>query len=174
MENGDEVTGSVREEDSEAGGEAWEELTAPPEGLDPEREILVLRPYRGYTPEQVFIRPLLTEDDYYLHLREIWSALPVDLINAILRALSRQPALMLGLSVLTGHHRMLLHTLHPRGLPRESLAVIEKEDAEHKLWASGAGLPGKDGGVGVLETTSEALLTALLSVGDRMSEGGGR
>ena len=148
------------------GGGDWEEFGAPPESLDVDREILVLRPYRGYTPEQVFTPPLLTEDDYYLRLPELWSTLGVDLTNAILRTLSRRPALILGLSMLTAHHRMLLHNLHARGLPRESLAVVEQEDGERKLWESGVGLPGKDEGVEVIETTADALCAELLAMGE--------
>lgn len=147
------------------GGGAWEKVPAPPERLDVSQEILILRPYRGYTPEQTFRRPLLTEDDYYLRLRELWSALPLDLTNTILRALSRRPALILGLSMLTAHHRMLLHNLHARGLPRESLAVVDPEDGERELWESGAGLPGKDDGVEVLETTIDALAAEFTGMG---------
>jgi hypothetical protein len=154
------------------GGGDWEELDAPPSIFDVDHEILLLRPYRGYTPEQVFTRPLLTEDDYYLSLRELWSPsmLPLDLTNAILRTLSRRPALILGLSMLTGHHRILLHNLYARGLPRESLVVVEQEDRERKLWESGAGLPGKDACVEVVETTTDALCAAL----EAMGEEGGR
>lgn len=150
------------------GGGDWEELDAPPESFDVDREILVLRPYRGYTPDQVFTRPLLTEDDYYLRLRELWnpSMLPLDLTNTILRTLSRRPALILGISMLTGHHRMLLHNLYARGLPRESLAVLEQDDRERTLWESGAGLPGRDEGVEVVETTTDALCAALLAMGE--------
>jgi hypothetical protein len=149
----------------EGGADEWEELDTPPIDFDVDREFLILRPYRGYTPEQVFTRPLLTEDDYYLQIRELWSTsvLPVDLANAILRTLCRRPALLLGLSMLTAHHRMLLHSLHARGIPRESLAVLDQADADHerKLWESGAGLPGKNEGVEVVEMNVEVLCAAL-------------
>lgn len=148
----------------EAGADDWEELDAPPVDVNIDEEILILRPYRGYTPEQVFTRPLLTEDDYYLRLRELWSLLPVDLVNAILRTIGRRPALLLGLSMLTAHHRMLLHNLHTRGVPRESLAVVDQVDRESKLWESGAGLPGKNEGVEVVETNVEALCVALETI----------
>ncbi|APR88373.1 hypothetical protein A7982_13722 [Minicystis rosea] len=141
-------------------GEDWEELAAPPTSLDLDEDILVLRPCRGYTPEQVFTRPLLTEDDYQLGLRDLWSALPLDLGNAILSTMSYRPALLLGLSMLTLHHRMLLANLYARGLPRGSLGLIEPEDKERKLWESGAGLPGKSG-IEVIETGVEALAAAL-------------
>ncbi len=150
----------------EGGAEDWEEMDAPPVELDIDQEILILRPYRGYTPEQVFTRPLLTDDDYYLRLRDLWntSVLPVDLANAILRTLGRRPALMLGLSMHTANHRMLLHNLYPHGIPRESFGVVDATDREGKLWQSGAGLPGKNEGVEVFETNGESLCTALETI----------
>jgi hypothetical protein len=160
IQPGDEGTLVMKRE---AGG-AWEELDAPPATLDLDRDVLILRPYRGYTPEQVFTRPLLTEDDYQLGLRELWSALPIDLTNAVLGALSYRPALLLGLSMFTAHHRMLLHSLYGRGLPRGSLGVVEPEDAERKLWESGAALPGK-GGIEAIEIPSAALGPALDAMG---------
>src|SRR5262249_32098387 len=74
IQSGDEAPLVLKRE---AGGD-WEELNAPPKTLDVDREILVLRPFRGYTADHVYTRPLLTEDDYYLRLRELWStsALP--------------------------------------------------------------------------------------------------
>ncbi|WP_437293118.1 CHAT domain-containing protein [Sorangium sp. So ce426] len=145
----------------EAGGTDWEELDAPPETIDPEQEIVLFRPYGGYTPEHVFARPLLTEDDYQLSLRDLDGALPRDLANAILSTLSYRPALLLGMSVVTGHHRLLLHRLYPRGVPRGSLAVIDPEDAERELWKKGSGLPGKNEGLDdVIEASMEDLAEA--------------
>jgi hypothetical protein len=141
----------------------WEELEAPPASIDLEQEIVLLRLYRGYTPEQVFTRPLLTEDDYLFGLRELEGSLPRDLANAILGTLSYRPALFVGLSMLTWHHRMLLHRLYPRGIPRGSLSLIEPADAERELWEKGLGLPGKGevGGVEVVEADTEALVSGL-------------
>lgn len=149
----------------------WQELDAPPAGLEPEHEALLLRPYRGYTPDQAFTRPLLTEDDYYqLGLHMLWANLPVDLTNAALSLLSYRPALIVGISLFTAHHRRLLHTLYERGLPRGSLVVLEPEDTERKLWEAGTGLPGKGSGVEVIEMPSESLCAAL----GAMPQGGGQ
>jgi len=155
-----------------AGGEEWEELDEPPVDVDLEQEFILLRPCRGYTSEQVFTRPLLTEDDYALRLRDLWSTnvLPVDLANAILRALGRRPALMVGLSLLAADHRLLLHNLYMRGIPRDTLSIVDVHMQESKLWSSGAGLPGPDLGFEVVETTADALLSALES----MTAGGGQ
>ena len=145
----------------EAGDDCWEELDAPPTGIDADQEIVLFRPYGGYTPEHVFARPLLTEDDYIHGLSDLERSLPRDLANAILSSLSYRPALLLGLSMHTVHHRMLLHRLFPRGIPRGSLAVIDPEDVERVLWERGAGLPGKGEGVEVIETSMEDLGTEL-------------
>jgi hypothetical protein len=146
----------------EAGEEEWNELDEPPSDVDLDEEFLILRPYRGYTPEMVFTRPLLTEDDYYLRLRELWNpkVIPVDLAHAMRSSLGYKPALILGLSVLTAHHRMLLQNLYSRGLPRDSLAVVEKENKEAAMWESGAGLPGRDEGIEVLEMSAADLRAA--------------
>jgi hypothetical protein len=151
----------------EAGGD-WEALEAPPGSVDFEREIVLLRLYRGYTPEQIFTRPLLTEDDYLLGFREMESVLPRDLADEILSTLNSRPALITGLSLTTWHHRMLLHRLFGRRpVPRGSLAVIEPDDAERELWEKGVSLPGR-AGVGVVAAGSEdvaAWLGALVEVG---------
>jgi hypothetical protein len=61
----------------------------------------------------------------------------------------------------TVHHRILLHRLYPRGMPRGSLAVIDPADGERALWEKGSGLPGKGEGVEVVESTVEDLGAAL-------------
>src|SRR5262249_14204250 len=53
-------------------GGSFEALDRAPESIDVDREILVLRLYSGYTLEQDFMRPLLTEDDYHVRLRALW------------------------------------------------------------------------------------------------------
>lgn len=149
-----------------AGSTEWEERDDPPADVDLENEFVVLRPCRGYTTEQVFTRPLLTDDDYALRLRDLWSTsvLPVDLANAILRMLGRRPGLLVGLSLLASDHRLLLHHVYARGVPRDTLAIVDLSQQETKLWSSGAGLPGRDEGVEVVETTPDALLSALDAV----------
>jgi hypothetical protein len=146
----------------EAGGEEeWEELEDPPDGFEPDEDILFLRLYGGYTPQIVLTHPLLTEDDYVLRTNALQGALPADLANAILAVLEHRPALILGVSLYTNHHRMLLHRLYPRGVPRESLAVIDPENTERELWEKGAGLPGKAEGVHVIASTGDDLAAAL-------------
>ncbi len=151
-----------------AGEEDWNEVDDARSEVDLDEEFLILRPYRGYTPEMVFARPLLTEDDYYLRLRELWNpkVIPVDLAHAMRSTLGYRPALILGLSVLTAHHRLLLQNLYSRGLPRDSLAVVEREDQEGAMWESGAGLPGRDEGIEVLEISAADVCAAL----ERMAE----
>ncbi len=151
----------------EGGQEDWEELDKLPDNINLDQDVVILRPYGGYTPEQVFARPLLTEDDYALGMSALEDALPRDLVNAVLTRLSYRPALIMGLAIHTGHHRMLLQRIFPRGIPRGSLAVIDPEDAERTLWEKGMGLPGKDEGVAVIESSAEDLGTALEGASDK-------
>jgi len=141
----------------EAGGTRWERLTGTLPAIDPDEDIVVLRLYRGYRPDDAYSSPLLTEDDYLTGLRELERALPSESADDILDALATQPALLLGLSLHTWHHRMLLHRLFgKRPLPRRSLAVLDPEDAERELWEKGTSLPAKEG-VAVLEASAEEL-----------------
>jgi len=135
----------------------WEELDAPPTDIDIDEDIILFRPYGGYTPEQVFVRPLLTEDDYILGLARLERALPQDIADMVLSSMTYRPALFMGLSLHTVHHRMLLHRLFPRGIPRSSIALVDPEDGERALWEKGAGLPGKGEGVEVIEVSLEEL-----------------
>jgi hypothetical protein len=147
----------------EAGGKRWERLARPPSLLDLERELVVLRLYRGYLPPNLHDRPLLTEDDFLLGVHALEQMLPPDLADAIQSALLRNPALLLGLSMLSWDHRMLLYRLfgqHP--LPSGSLAVVEPGAQEEcRLWEEGRGLPGKAPLRNVFEASAE-VLTALL------------
>jgi hypothetical protein len=143
----------------------WEELEAPPAAIDPAKDIILLRLYRGYTPEFIFTRPLLSEDDYLLGLRELEDTMPPDLANVILSTLSYRPALIMGLSIHAWPHRMLLHRVYPRGVPRGSLAVLDPADAEEPHWEKGAGLPGKGEGVAVFASSAEDLAAALETEG---------
>src|SRR5262249_12627724 len=117
----------------EAGGE-WETLDEPPSALDPSKDIILLRLYRGYTPELVFTRPLLAEDDYLHGMRELRDTLPPDLATVTLSTLSYRPALIVSLPTPAWHHRMLLHRLYPRGIPRGSLALIDPAHADQPLY----------------------------------------
>jgi hypothetical protein len=141
----------------EAGGARWERLAGASPSIDPDEDIVVLRLYRGFRPDEAFSPPLLTEDDYLLGFRELEQALPPEAADDILDALATEPALLMGLSLLTWDHRMLLYRLFgKRPLPRKSLAVVEPDDSERALWEKGASLPGKEG-VAVVEASAEEL-----------------
>jgi hypothetical protein len=152
-----------------AGGSGWERLLEPLPSIDPDADIVVLRLYRGYRPDEAFSSPLLTEDDYLLGFRELQRALPPQSADDLLDALAAQPALITGLSLLNWHHRMLLTGLFGRrALPRRSLAVVDPEDAERDLWEKGTSLPGKEG-VTVVDATAGELTLWLqaAATGDR-------
>ncbi|WP_437672106.1 CHAT domain-containing protein [Sorangium sp. So ce131] len=141
----------------EAGGARWERLSGPSPAIDPEEDLVVLRLYRGFRPDDAFSPPLLTEDDYLLGFRELEKALPPESADDILDTLATEPALLMGLSLHLWDHRMLLYRLFgKRPLPRRSLAVVEPEDGERELWEKGTSLPGKEG-VAVIEASAEEI-----------------
>lgn len=140
----------------EAGGD-WEESADGITSFEPEKDIVLLRLFRGYTPENIFVRPLLTEDDYLHGLGDLESLLSRDLANAIISTLNHRPVLFLGVSLHAWHHRMLLHRIFPRGIPRESLAIVDAPGPERTMWQTGAGLPGKSEGIDVVDVPIEAL-----------------
>ncbi len=145
----------------EAGASRWERLRRAPASLDTEREAVVLRLCSGYLPEHLFHRPLLTEDDYLLGIRGMEELLPPELADPVQSTLSLRPALLIGLSVLSWNHRMLLYRLFGmRPLARSSVAVLDPQAGEQELWEAGRGLPG-GAGVQALEATDEELLAQL-------------
>lgn len=146
-----------------AGEDGWESLDALPSTLDLTRDVLLLRLYRGYLPRQRFEQPLLTEDDYLLGVRELESMLSHELSDALLAVLRARPVLLLGMSMLTWHHRMMLYRLfEERPLPRGSLALLEPGESERELWVAGASLPGRKG-VQVVETDLNGLVEPVAS-----------
>jgi CHAT domain len=138
-------------------GSEWEESADDLTTFDPEKDIVLLRLFRGYTPENLFAMPLLTEDDYLHGLGDFETFMARDLANAITSTLNHRPALFLGVSMHAWHHRMLLHRTFPRGIPRESLAIVNSAGPERTIWQTGAGLPGKGEGIDVAEVSLEAL-----------------
>jgi hypothetical protein len=144
-------------------GRGWVSLEELPASLDTKRDVIVVRLYRGYLPDRVFGPPLLTEDDYLRNVRELESVLPPQLANMILSALDSQPALLLGMSLLSWDHRHLLQCLFKRPLPRRSTVVLEPGDATGESWRMGRGLPGGLGVQAVHVAASElaALIEAL-------------
>ncbi len=131
----------------EAGASDWENVVTPPRSLNPDRDLIVLRLYCGYLPPRIYQRPLLTEDDYLLGVRELEGMLlgpsgnnmfSPDLVDELVAILSHRPALILGMSLLTWHHRMLLYRLFSGGpLPKGSLVVLEPGEPERPLWERG-------------------------------------
>ncbi len=142
----------------EAGREVWESLDVLPASLDLRKDVLLLRLYRGYMPREHFEQPLLTEDDYLLGVRELESMLSPELSDELLAILRARPVLLLGMSMLTWHHRMMLYRLfEERPLPRGSLALLEPGESERELWVAGTSLPGRKG-VQVVETGLNGLV----------------
>ncbi|WP_224363931.1 CHAT domain-containing protein [Hyalangium versicolor] len=126
--------------------QGWIALAKLPGTFNPDQDALLLRLYRGYLPDRVLATPLLTEDDYLLGLRELESVLPPDLADSVLSLLDSRPALLVGLSLLSWDHRMLLHRLFGRRpLPRRSTVLLEPHDAEGDAWRKGRSLPGHTG-----------------------------
>jgi hypothetical protein len=152
-------------------GQGWVRLKKPPEAFDPERDALVLRFYRGYLPNRLFGAPLLTEDDFLLHVRKLEDALPLELATPIKSVLARQPSLLQGLSLLSWDHRHLLYSLFGRRpLPEGSTVLVEPGDTESDAWRSGQGQPGgvEGGGLRVLQAAFPALAGCL----DSLASGG--
>lgn len=154
------------------GSASWERVPFVSEALDLDEAILVLRLYRGYTPEQILTPPLLTEDDYLFDSRAIADVLsgrsqgePTALSEQITSMLDSRPALVMGLSILAWHHRKLLRDLFgDRGLPRGSVAVVDPDEREREMWLTGMGM----GGPGqVVEATAEDLTRWLGAVCER-------
>ncbi|HEX5746633.1 MAG TPA: CHAT domain-containing protein [Archangium sp.] len=135
-----------------AGAEGWEQIADLPRERDRQRELMVLRLYSGFLPERDSGQPLITEDHYLLGIHELNELRPPELTSFIGGELYNQPVLLLGMSLLSWHHRMLLHRLFGRRpLPFGSVVLLEPEAAkkERRLWESGKGLPGGEGGEGV-------------------------
>jgi hypothetical protein len=122
-------------------GKGWVPLEKLPATLDMMRDLVLVRLYRGYLPDRVLGPPLLTEDDFLRHVRELESVLPLTLADEVLSTLDSQPALLLGMSLLAWDHRHLLQCLFKRALPRRSTVLLEPGDATGDSWREGRGLP---------------------------------
>lgn len=132
----------------EAGAEGWTRLHALPRLFDSRGDLVVLRLYSGYSPMKTFRRPLITEDDYLLGIHELKELRPPELYDFIAGRLHTQPVLLMGMSMMSWHHRMLLYRLFEmRTLPHGSGVLLEPGagELERNLWASGQCLPGRGG-----------------------------
>jgi hypothetical protein len=145
-------------------GQGWVKLKKPPESFDPQREIVLLRLYRGYLPNRALGPPLLTEDDFLQGVRDLEALLPPALAMSIQGALARRPSLLLGLSLLSWDHRHLLHQVfRRRPLPDGSTVLCEPGDSEAEAWQLGRGLPGgvEGGGLRLLQAAFAGLAEQL-------------
>ncbi|WNG54658.1 CHAT domain-containing protein [Archangium gephyra] len=141
----------------EGGARYWEKPDKLPGSFDLTREIVVLRHYCGYLPPHLFMRPLITEDNYLMGINELEAMLPLELADTLMGELNVRPALLMGLSMLTWHHRMLLYRLFgKRPLPSGSLVILEPGEEERELWERGRILPAR-AGVQVLELSAREL-----------------
>ncbi|HEX5744773.1 MAG TPA: CHAT domain-containing protein [Archangium sp.] len=137
-------------------GKGWVPLAEPPASFDTKRDVVLVRLYRGYMPDPVFAPPLLTEDDFLRHVRELESVLPQTLADKILSTLANQPTLLLGMSLLSWDHRHLLQCLFHRALPGRSTVLLEPEDATGNAWYEGRGLP-RGVGIQTVQAASSGL-----------------
>lgn len=130
-----------------AGAAVWKMEPLMPRRFDVDSEIIVFRPYGGYSaePRPIFSPPLLTEDDYVHGLLGTEGLKPPSWLEELLARPRIQPGLFIGLSVLDLHHRMLLQWLYDRRpAPKDSLAILAPHVDPHEaeIWDSGGGLPG--------------------------------
>ncbi|HYO53338.1 CHAT domain-containing protein [Archangium sp.] len=133
------------------------------QAMNPRQSIVLVRPYCGYPPSHPheLEEPFLTEDDYLLGAHRLENWLPPDLATPLLATLRNQPALLMGMSMLTWHHRMLLQRLFDgKKLPERSLVLLEPGEKEQVLWERGEGLPSRQG-VRALELGDADLIAQL-------------
>lgn len=135
--------------------------------LDLNTSYIVLRLFSGYLPGDEPVHPWLTEDDYLRGLRELVEILPNDVAHQVQGQLGNRPALCIGLSLRRWQHRVMLHRVsNGRGLYQGSVAIVDPESGERKLWEEGAGLPGKRG-LSVVEISTGELGSILRDRGSK-------
>ncbi|MCA9648361.1 MAG: CHAT domain-containing protein [Myxococcales bacterium] len=130
---------------------AWEEVIGShaidtlTDSLELSRDYVVIRPYRGYTPENDYERALTTEDHYLFEAQSLAEMLSHEprLYEAIEASLQlKRPWLITGTSLVPWNHRKILHSFFER-LPESSLAIANPAENEESLWENGQGLPGR-------------------------------
>ncbi len=142
-------------------GQTWVTLEEMPDALDPQRDVILLRLYRGYLPDKGFDTPLLTEDDYLSSLGGLEDVLPEDLANELRSTLHERPSLMWGLSLLSWDHRHVLQSLFGRrSLHPRSTVLLEPGNIEADSWRKGRSVPG-DTRVQVVSKATAELAQAL-------------
>lgn len=125
-----------------AGAKEWHEEEDPPEDIDLRRDIVILRIYGGYSPEQqpILTTPQLTEDDHIRGLVALRDLFPPAWEAHFMGWLRMHPFLGVGLSVHEWRHRMLLTWLLDQRPPsRVSVVVARPGRSEAAIWDQGAG-----------------------------------
>lgn len=143
------------------GEDEWEEIDELPP-LNLQESYVLLRLYGGSSPEELMIRPQLTEDDYIQGNEELRYIIPPEWNSQVMAWQRTQPALCVGLSALDWRHRMLLRWLYDqRPPPNGSVALLAESQDERALWATrGAGLPGGNS-IAVVQQPAADLVRAL-------------
>jgi hypothetical protein len=130
-----------------AGTSVWKMEPVMPKRFDVDGDIVILRPYGGYSAElrPIFSQPVLTEDDQFDGFVGAEGLRPPSWMEELLARPRIQPSLFLGMSSLDARHRLLLRWLYDRRpAPKDSLAILppQADPHEDEIWESGGGLPG--------------------------------
>jgi hypothetical protein len=130
-----------------AGTTVWKMEPVMPKRFDVDNDIVILRPYGGYSaePRPIFSQPLLTEDDHFDGFVGAEGLRPPSWMEELLARPRIQPSLFLGLSSLDVRHRLFLRWLYDRRpAPKDSLAILAPgvDPHEDEIWEGGGGLPG--------------------------------
>lgn len=140
-----------------AGGTTvWKMEPVMPKRFDIDNDIVILRPYGGYSAElrPIFSPPLLTEDDHFDGFVGSEGLRPPSWMEELLARPRIQSSMFLGLSSLDVRHRVFLRWLYDRRpAPKDSLAILPPtaDPHESEIWESGGGLPGNGRIVAIME-----------------------
>jgi len=148
-----------------AGTTNWKMEAVMPKRFDVDEDIVILRPYGGYSaePRPIFSQPLLTEDDHFDGFVGSEGLRPPSWMEELLARPRIQPSLFWGLSSLDMRHRLFLRWLYDRRpAPKDSLAILAPtaDPHENEIWEGGGGLPGS-GRVAAINEDSEQLAPLL-------------
>ncbi len=140
-----------------AGGTTvWKMEPVMPKRFDIDNDIVILRPYGGYSAElrPIFSPPLLTEDDHFDGFVGSEGLRPPSWMEELLARPRIQSSMFLGLSSLDVRHRVFLRWLYDRRpAPKDSWAIWPPtaDPHESEIWESGGGLPGNGRIVAIME-----------------------
>lgn len=156
-----------------AGTTVWKMEPVMPKRFDVDDDIVILRPYGGYSaePRPIFSQPLLTEDDHFDGFVGADGLRPPSWMEELFARPRIQPALFWGLSSLDIRHRVFLRWLYDRRpAPKDSLAILlpHADPHEVEIWEGGGGLPG-NGRIAAITEDPDQLAPLL----DAFERGGG-